>query len=763
MNRRVFRKNFARGLLIAGGTLLLLLVAAPGSGETLPTPKKEVDVTTKDLKELVDLLENPERREAFTKDLKNLIQLREAAKGEAEEVKRAPEEKEREVLVIEKAFIFFQSLFKGVLDAAASTASLVGRMPGGLGRAKAFLSKPENLSRLLRLLGAIAGGIVIALIVGLLLRRYAPIREERERSFPSKLSSAVIQVFLSLAPYAALLVSLFVLFEVFPSFPLGHTLTILIFVVVFFYRLALAVFSVLLAPEDGTMRILPLSDESANYFWVWAVRFTNYTVFYFIVTKVLLVVGVAGPSLLFIRGILLIIFPLMISIFILQIAREIRMRYETPQENPGVSGDGFKKLLSLAVRFWPIPVLAYSWTLFLFLVTRYETGFGYLFGATLRTAITLVALFLALRLIDWAFQRLFAVGERIKARFPGLEQKTNQYILFMERAMGVVAVVFALGFIVEFWGMPVSAVVTSRVGSQILLRAIAILITVGVVVAIVQISQLVCDRLLREGKGKKLTKKKKTFIPLINTTVKIAAAFIGGIVVLDQLGVNTRPILAGAGIVGLAVGFGAQTLVKDVINGLFILLQDLISVGDVAVFGDKGGLVEAVGLRTVTLRDLAGNVHVIPNSSIETVTNMTKGYSRYVFDVGVAYREDVDEVMDVLREIGREMQNDPEYKKDIREPLEILGVDRFDDSAVIIKARITTKPIRQWAVGREFNRRMKKAFDQRGIEIPFPHHTIYMGEPKEGRAPALQVHLQETDVGQSAGKEEDTGKEEDKG
>jgi small conductance mechanosensitive channel len=165
-------------------------------------------------------------------------------------------------------------------------------------------------------------------------------------------------------------------------------------------------------------------------------------------------------------------------------------------------------------------------------------------------------------------------------------------------------------------------------------------------------------------------------------------------------------------------------------------------VGDVAVFGDKGGLVEAVGLRTVTLRDLAGSVHVIPNSSIETVTNMTKGYSRYVFDVGVAYREDVDEVMEVLREIGVEMQNDPEYGKDILEPLEILGVDQFADSAVIIKARITTKPIRQWAVGREFNRRMKKAFDRRGIEIPFPHRTIYMGEPKEGPAPALQINVQ---------------------
>ena len=756
MKRRVFSKVFSRRLLIVG-VMFLLLAAAPSSGETPPPPEKNVDVATKDLKELVDLLENPERREAFVKDLKNLIQLRQAARGEAGEVERAPEKKGRQVLAIEKAFISLESVFKGVLNAGASTVSSVARASGALEKAKSFFGEPENRAKLLRFLGDIAGGIAIALIVGILLRRYASIRGEHERTLFFKLGRGLLQVFLKLTPFAVLLASLFVLFEVFPSFPLGHTLAILIFVVVFFYRLALAAFSVLLAPEDGTMRILPLSDESANYFWVWAIRFTNYTAFYFIVTRVLLVAAVAGPSLLFIRGILLIMFPLMISIFILQIAREIRMRYDTPQENPSGSGNGFKKLLSLTVRFWPIPALAYTWILSVFLIANCKKAYSYLFSTTVRTAITVVLLFLALRLIDWAFERLFDVGERIKARFPRLEQKTNQYIRFMKRAIGIIAVVFALGFIVEFWGMPVSTVVASRVGSQILIRTIAILITVGVVVALIEISQLVCDRLLREGKGKKLSKKKKTLIPLINTTVKIAAAFIGGIVVLDQLGVNTKPILAGAGIVGLAVGFGAQTLVKDVINGLFILLQDLIAVGDVAMFGDKGGLVEAVGLRTVTLRDLAGNVHVIPNGSIETVTNMTKGYSRYVFDVGVAYREDVDEVMEVLREIGEEMQNDPEYKKDIREPLEILGVDRFDDSAVIIRARITTKPIRQWAVGREFNRRMKKAFDRRGIEIPFPHQTIYMGEPKEGRAPALQVDLRETNALQSGKLDKDTG------
>jgi small conductance mechanosensitive channel len=270
---------------------------------------------------------------------------------------------------------------------------------------------------------------------------------------------------------------------------------------------------------------------------------------------------------------------------------------------------------------------------------------------------------------------------------------------------------------------------------------------VGLVVVVIETSQFISSYLLQEKKRNRKrmepTQKMKTLIPMINTAIRIAAAFVGGIVILDQMGVNTTPILAGAGIVGLAVGFGSQTLVKDLINGLFILFEESIRVGDVVVIGGKGGIVEAVGLRTIKMRDLAGNVHVIPNSSIETLMNMTKGYSRYVFDVGVAYREDADEVMGILREIGEEMQNDPAYGKDILEPLEILGVDRFEDSAVVIRARITTKPIRQWAVGREFNRRMKRVFDERGIEIPFPHRTIYMGEPKEGLAPALQVRMKE--------------------
>ncbi len=234
----------------------------------------------------------------------------------------------------------------------------------------------------------------------------------------------------------------------------------------------------------------------------------------------------------------------------------------------------------------------------------------------------------------------------------------------------------------------------------------------------------------------------KTWIPVIRPAVNIAAGFIGGIIVLGQLGVNTTPILAGAGIVGLAVGFGSQTLVKDLINGLFILFEESIRVGDYVDVGKDGGMVEAIGLRTVKLRDVSANVHIVPNSTINSVVNYSKEFSRAVIDIGVAYKENADEVIAILMEVGEGMRQDPKYGMNIVEPFEVLGLQKFADSAIIIRCRFTTKPLKQWGLKREFNRRVKRVLDEHGIEIPFPHRTIYMGEPKAGPVPPLYVQME---------------------
>jgi small conductance mechanosensitive channel len=175
-------------------------------------------------------------------------------------------------------------------------------------------------------------------------------------------------------------------------------------------------------------------------------------------------------------------------------------------------------------------------------------------------------------------------------------------------------------------------------------------------------------------------------------------------------------------------------LVKDVINGFFILLENNFRVGDVIKVGDVAGLVERMSLRVTVLRDLEGRVHVIPNGSIDVVTNMTKEWSRVMLNVGVAYKEDVDQVMSILKEVGDELYKDPDFSPLIMEPLEVLGLDDFADSAIVIKVIMKTQPLKQWAVGRELRRRIKREFDERGIEIPFPHTTLYMGEgPSTGK------------------------------
>lgn len=223
---------------------------------------------------------------------------------------------------------------------------------------------------------------------------------------------------------------------------------------------------------------------------------------------------------------------------------------------------------------------------------------------------------------------------------------------------------------------------------------------------------------------------------VIRITILVAAL----VMVLGQLGIQIGPILAGIGILGLAFGFGAQSLVKDFITGFFLLVENHYRVGDVVNIAGEGGLVEAVTLRVTLLRDFEGRVHVIPNGQIDKLTNFTKDYSRAVLDIGVAYKENVDEVMAVLKELGEELRQDPEFKEFILEPMEMIGVEEFADSQVTIRLRFKTQPIKQWTVAREFRRRVKNAFDARGIEIPFPHQTVYMGVPEhQGRLFVEQV------------------------
>jgi small conductance mechanosensitive channel len=220
------------------------------------------------------------------------------------------------------------------------------------------------------------------------------------------------------------------------------------------------------------------------------------------------------------------------------------------------------------------------------------------------------------------------------------------------------------------------------------------------------------------------TKRAQTLSRLMQRTLGIVVTGIALLMILRELNVDITPVLTGAGIVGLAIGFGAQTLVRDVISGFFLILEDQVRVGDVAVVNGQGGLVEEVNLRTIVLRDMEGTVHVFPNGEVKTLANKSKDFSYYVLDLGVRYEDDPDRAAAALRDAADSLMQDDRFRSSILEPLEILGVDAFGEGQIVLKARIKTVPLKQWEVGREFRKRIAKMLRERGIQIPTRQLTL---------------------------------------
>lgn len=246
------------------------------------------------------------------------------------------------------------------------------------------------------------------------------------------------------------------------------------------------------------------------------------------------------------------------------------------------------------------------------------------------------------------------------------------------------------------------------------------------------------ERAIGEGGTGTLTvqeQRARTLVSLLRSIGIVVIAILVLFMVLAALGISIGPLLAGAGVVGLAVSFGAQSLVKDIISGLFILFENQYGVGDVIRLNGVAGSVERMTLRVVVLRDVQGVVHVIPNGEIKLVSNLTRAFSRAVFEVGVAYKEDADRVMEVMRDVGREMWEDPEWRPMLVEEIAVPGIESFGDSSVNIRIMATTVPLKQWDVARELRRRLKRRFDAEGIEIPFPQQVMWVRNEDGPAAP----------------------------
>ncbi len=500
----------------------------------------------------------------------------------------------------------------------------------------------------------------------------------------------------------------------------------------------LAVARMLLAPAVKTLRILPLTDVTANYLFIWVRRWVGFSVYGFFFVEAALLLGLPAGGYDGLRRLLGLVITGLVVVFLVQNRAPVAawIRGEGKTKRAGRLRDRFADI-------WHVLAVIYATAIFGVWVLGIEGGFQYLARATALTAVILVATRLIMTGLGRLLDRGFAIRQELLDRFPTLEERTNRYLPALRRLLrGVVCLMAALALL-ETWGVDALAWLDTPLGTKLAESAFSI-------VAVV-ILALIFWETLNSGVERYLTRtdahgdviersaRIRTLLPLFRKVVFTVLAVMVSLIVLSELSIDIGPLLAGAGVIGLAVGFGAQTLVKDVITGLFILVEDTIVVGDYIEVGGHEGDVESISIRTIRLRDPAGSVHTVPFSDIGTVLNYTKDFSFVVLNIGVAYRENVDEVMKVIEDLGREMAEDPILGPNIITPLDAQGVQSLDDSAVIIRAKMKVSPGTQWGMKREFNRRMKNRFDELGIEIPFPQRAITFGEDKRGNAVAGRI------------------------
>lgn len=485
----------------------------------------------------------------------------------------------------------------------------------------------------------------------------------------------------------------------------------------------------LLAPAAQTL--FTLGEETRNYLYIWIRRFVQWAAYGYAASVGAWWLGAPGAINGLLMRISVLVLAVLAIIFVLQnraAVTEWLRGHEHADEN------GWRVLRYRFAETWHILAIVYIIGTFGVYVLHAEGGLSLLLRATALSLIVITTAAILVRFIEQLVQRGFAVKPELKARFPALEPRVNRYTPILRTLCSATIYVLAALALLQAWGIEafdwIAVLAQQPATRQVLSLAIVI---IGGLVLWELFSSMIERRLARiDYSGRS---RARTLLPLLRTTVLIILVVIVSLMVLSEIGLNIAPLLAGAGIAGVAVGFGAQALVKDLITGFFILLEDTFAVGDMVDVG-KGhvGVIEAMSIRNFRLRDVAGIVHTVPFSEVTTVLNMSRDFAYVVCDAGVLYREDPDRVIEAMREAGKELAEDKKWSHFVLAPLEILGVERFTDTAMVIRARLKAAPPSQLELGRELNRRIKKAFDQRGIAMASVNQVTYLEAPRPAQA-----------------------------
>lgn len=711
-----------RGLLPGLAGILILLAALQGAQAQAPAPAEGAPaaaVSAEELDRLVKTLESEPERAKLVEQLKGLIAAQRTAPAEEPGL--------GEVVIttlsnsVGQMSTAVREIGEALLDARGAGDWLGNAFRDGTKRDRIF----EGLWRVAAML---ALGAVAQWLVHLLLARVRAALTRRRGGVVWRLGAGLLALVLDALPVAAFAAAAYGVLPFLDPAPDVRLIAIALANAAVISQALILLCRLALQPHDPALRLLPLSDGSAAYLDVWLRRFIWLGIFGYVALETGRLLGLPRSGYVGLLSLLGLIIAALMIMLILQNRKPVAEWLKRhPDDRPASA------LAALRFRIadtWHLVAILYIVAVYVVWLLRPGAGPGFLLRATLFTGVALTVGWLLERGLDRLIRRWFAIGEDMRTRFPDLETRANRYLPFVLSVTRAIVAALTLLAILFIWGVSSFSILIDEPGRRIVLSLLRI---AGVLIggfALWELGGVALERLLSRvtAKGRMPAARVQTMLPVARYIFGMVLCVIGGLMLMSEIGIEIGPLLAGAGVVGLAIGLGAQSLVKDLIAGFALIAEDALAVGDVVRIGSNAGVVESLTIRTIRLRGFDGTVQTVPLGSIAVVENMTKDFSYAVIDCGVAYKEDVDRVIRILQEIGAEMQEDPGFAADILAPIEVVGLDAFQESALLIKARFKTYPIKQFGVLREFNRRLKARFDKEGIEIPFPYRTLTLGD-----------------------------------
>lgn len=489
-------------------------------------------------------------------------------------------------------------------------------------------------------------------------------------------------------------------------------------------RLVMCVTRILVSPQNRRLRLIQCQDSIAAYTERWLRRIAVVAVFGFALAEVGLLFGLyrsAHDVLLKLVGLTV---HVMLIVVVLQCRQAVAQRIRARRRTTGLVA-GIQNQLAAQ---WHLVAIFYLIALWLVAAAEIQNGYVRLLHFFFVTCAVLAVARLATIVVLGGLDRLMRIGPETSARYPGLQARFNTYYPAIRMALSALLTVLAMLALLTAWGFhPFGWFSTGQLGGQVLSAIATSGLTVVIAVMVWEAANAWVERqlagLTRQAQMARAARL-RTLLPMLKTALLVSILIIVGLIVLSQIGVNIAPLLAGAGVLGVAIGFGSQKLVQDLITGLFLLLENTMQVGDVVSLGGLTGTVENLSIRTIRLRAIDGAVHIIPFSSVTTVTNQTRDFSYALIDLAVGLDEAPDRIADLLREVAKGMRAEPRWKDAITADLEVLGVQAFGAHEWTLRARLRTTPSQRWTVSRELNRRIKYRFDELAIQSPITSYRV---------------------------------------